>query len=279
MSPTLTRQVGLVNEPLPDPLVVVVEDDQGRPISGVNVQWTVGGGGSVDRSEVPSGPDGRSAVQRVLGSATGQVTTTAEAGDLPEVVFTSTAEAGSAPSVVIATQPPGAAVNEVPFDRQPVIQLDNGTGHPGDPGIAVTASVEGATLEGTTVAESDPSGVAQFTDLGLSGEDGSYTLTFAAPGYVSAQSSAIALSSTPSGNGRLVIVTQPSSAVENGEPLAEQPVVRAEDAGGSPLGAGTAITASVSTATLAGTITVETDAEGVATFTDLTLSGLPVVTT
>jgi hypothetical protein len=71
----------------------------------------------------------------------------------------------------------------------------------------------------------------------------------------------------------LVIVTQPSSEAENGVPLPQQPVLRAEDESGNPLGAGIAITASVPTATLAGTITVESDADGVVHFTDLTLSG------
>jgi galactose oxidase-like protein len=267
------NQVGLVNQPLPDSLAVIVEDGQGRPLQGITVLWAVGGGGSVDRSEVASGPDGRSAVQRVLGGATGLLTTTATAGGLPAVVFTSTAAAGSLPSLVIATQPSSAAVSAVPLGQQPVIQVDDGTGQPGGAGIAVTASVEGATLAGGTVVESDASGVVQFTDLALSGEDGSYTLTFSASGYVSAQSSAIALSSTPSESGRLVITSQPSSAAENGEPLAQQPAVRAEDATGASLGEGIAVTASVQGASLSGTASVETDAGGVARFTDLALSG------
>lgn len=266
-------QVGLVNRPLPDPLVVVVEDDQGRPLPGVTVLWSVGGGGSVGHSEVPTGPDGSSAVQRVLGSATGVLTTTAAVADLPPVVFTSTARAGAVPSLILATQPSSAAVRAVPFDQQPVIQLDDGTEQPGDPGVAVTASVEGATLAGTTVVESDAAGVARFSDLALSGADGSYMLTFAAPGYVPAQSSAIALSSSPSTSGRLVVVTQPSDEAENGVPLSQQPVLRAEDEDGDPLGAGIPVTASVPSATLGGAITVETDAEGAARFTDLALSG------
>ena len=266
-------QIGLVNQPLPDSLVVTVEDAQGRPLQGVTVLWTAAGGGSVDRSAVPSGPDGRSAVQRVLGDATGVVTTTAAVTDLPAVVFTSTAEAGSVPSLVIATQPSSSAVSAVPLARQPVIQVEDGTGQPAGAGIAVTASVEGATLAGATVVESDASGVVTFTDLALAGEDGSYTLIFSASGYVSAQSSAIALSSTPSESGRLVITTQPSSDAENGEPLAQQPVVRAEDAAGTPLGAGVAVTASVQGATLSGTAVVETGSDGLASFADLALSG------
>jgi hypothetical protein len=268
-------QVGLVNAPLADPLVVIVEDAQGQPLSGVTVLWAAGGGGSVDQSEVPSGPDGTSAVQRVLGGATGAVTTTATVGGLPAVVFTSTAEAGSLPSLVIASQPSSAAVSEVPLAQQPVVQLDDGTGQPGGAGIPVTASVEGGTLAGATVVESDAAGVVRFTDLALSGEDGSYTLRFSAPGFVSAQSSAIALTSEPSTSGRLVMAGQPSSEAENGQLLPQQPSVRAEDATGAPLGAGVLVTASVQGATLSGTAGVETGSDGVAHFADLALSGPP----
>ena len=53
----------------------------------------------------------------------------------------------------------------------------------------------------------------------------------------------------------------------------QQPAVRAEDADGNPLAAGIAVIASATGATLSGTASVETDAAGVATFTDLALSG------
>ncbi len=190
-------QVGLVNQQLAESLVVVVEDDQGSPLSGVTVQWSVGGGGSVDRAQVPSGLDGKSAVVRVLGNAAGVLTTTAAASGLPAVVFTSTAEAGSLPNLTIAVQPSSAAVNAVPLDRQPVIQVEDGTGQPAGAGVAVTAAVAGATLAGDAVVESDETGLVRFTDLELSGPDGSYTVVFSAPGYVSVQSSPIALTATP----------------------------------------------------------------------------------
>jgi hypothetical protein len=267
------EQVGLINEPLADPLVVVVEDGQGRPLPDVMVAWTVGGGGSVDRSQVASGPDGRSSVERVLGDAAGVVTTTATVGNLPAVVFTSTATAGSLPNLTVATQPSSSAVNGVPLDRQPIVQVEDGTGQPVGAGVAVTAAVEGATLGGDAVVESDGTGLVRFTNLTLSGPDGSYALTFSAPGYVSVNSAPIALTATPVESDRLVITTQPSSEAENGVALAQQPVVQAEDASGSPLGAGITVTASVDGATLSGTASVQTDGNGVASFTNLALSG------
>ncbi|MGH7579624.1 MAG: galactose oxidase-like domain-containing protein [Gemmatimonadales bacterium] len=266
-------QVGLVSQPLAEPLVVVVEDQEGQPLAGVTVSWSVGGGGSVDPAQVASGADGRVAVQRVLGDVAGVVTTTASVGDLPAVVFTSTAAHGGLPLLIIATQPSAAAVNAVALDRQPVIQVEDGNDQPVGAGVAVTASVAGASLTGTTQLETDAAGIVRFTDLTLSGDDGSYTMTFSASGYLPAESGPIALSATPSDDDRLVITTQPSSDAENGEVLAQQPVLRAETAGGDPLGAGIEVTASLAGATLSGTAIVQTDANGVATFTDLALSG------
>ena len=267
------EQVGLINEPLADSLVVTVEDERGQPLPGIIVTWSVGGGGSVDQAQVTTGDDGKAAVERTLGGAAGIVTTTAAVATLPSVVFTSTASAGDVPSLTMATQPSAAAVNGVPFDRQPIVQVEDGTGQPVGAGVAVTASVDGATLNGDAVLETDGTGLVRFTDLALTGPDGDYALEFSATGYVSVRSAPVALTATPVERDRLVITTQPSAAAENGAVLDRQPVVQAEDPSGDPLGAGITVTASVQGATLSGTASVETDANGVAAFTDLALSG------
>ena len=266
-------QVGLINEPLADSLVVTVEDERGEPLPGIIVSWSVGGGGSVDQAQVITGDDGKAAVERTLGDNVGVVTTTAAVTDLPSVVFTSTAAEGGLPTLSIATQPSASAVSGEALERQPVIQLEDGNGQPSGAGVAVTASVSGATLSGTTEVESDETGLVRFTDLVLTGSDGDYTIEFASPGYLPAESGPIALTETPSESDRLVITMQPSSAAENGEALAQQPAVRAEDADGNPLAAGIEVIASASGATLSGTASVETNADGVAAFTDLALSG------
>ena len=267
------EQVGLINEPLADLLVVTVEDDRGQPLPGIVVSWSVGGGGSVDHAQVTTGDDGKAAVERTLGDAAGIVTTTAAVPTLPSVVFTSTASAGDVPSLTMATQPSAAAVNAIPFDRQPIVQVEDGTGQPVGAGVAVTASVDGATLNGDAVVETDGTGLVRYTDLALTGPDGDYALQFSAAGYVSVQSAPVALTATPVESDRLVITTQPSDVAENGAVLDQQPVVQAEDASGDPLGPGITVTASVQGASLAGTVSEETDANGVATFTDLALSG------
>jgi hypothetical protein len=266
-------QVGLINETLAQPLVVRVEDESGNPLEGVTIQWTIGGGGSLNPLQFVTGTDGVASVERTLGGVAGEQTTTATVEGLPPVVFTSTAEAGSIPQLLIANQPSATAVSGEPLAEQPVIQLEDGTGQPGGAGVEVTASVTGATVSGTATVASDEAGVVRFTDLALTGADGTYTLVFEADGYVGVQSNEVALSGTPVESGRLVVVTQPSTQADNGEALGQQPVVRAEDANGDPLPAGVPVTVSAQGATLTGTTTVESDAEGLAHFTDLALTG------
>ncbi|HEX3236573.1 MAG TPA: kelch repeat-containing protein, partial [Gemmatimonadales bacterium] len=264
-------QVGAINQTLPDSLIVRVDGDDGQPLAGVSVGWTVAGGGSVDHSAVLSGADGRAAVVRVLGGTAGELTTTATVSDLI-VTFSSTAQAGEEPQLIVATQPSSTAKDDVPLIQQPVLRAEDAVGEPLPAGLSVTASVEGATLTGTTTRTSDGFGQVRFTDLALSGSDGSYNLTFSASGVVSVRSTDIVLSSATEG-GQVVITTQPSSAAENGVALGQQPVVRVENGAGQPVGAGVPVTASVTGVTLSGTAVVETDASGNASFTNLALSG------
>lgn len=264
-------QVGRISEPLADSLVVMVKDAQGAPLSGVPVVWSAAGGGSVSRPSVVSGSDGRAAVLRMLGTTAGDVTTTAGVTDLPSVVFNATAVAGAQPQLLIATQPSSSAKNGVPLAQQPVVRVDDGTGEP-TAAVTVTASVEGATLGGTTSLKSDSYGEVHFTDLAITGPDGSYNLTFVAPSVVSVRSAPIALTSAAEG-GQLVITTQPSSSAENGIAFARQPVVEVQNGNGQAAGAGVPVTAVVTGAALTGTTTVLSDASGSAHFTDLALTG------
>lgn len=87
------EQTGLVSEALPDPLVVRVLDQTGRPIAGVSVTWMAQGGGSVSPETVPTDAAGLASAVRVLGETAGEQTTTAEVSGLEgsPVTFTSTA--------------------------------------------------------------------------------------------------------------------------------------------------------------------------------------------
>jgi probable HAF family extracellular repeat protein len=75
---------------------------------------------------------------------------------------------------------------------------------------------------------------------------------------------------------RLGLVTQPSAEAQSGTALARQPVVRLEDADGSPVAtSGVNVVASLASGqgTLGGTTTVQTGANGQAAYTDLLITG------
>jgi hypothetical protein len=266
-------QTGAVGQSLPEPLVVRIEDAQGRPVAGVGILWKAEGGGSIAESSVLSGSDGLATVHWSLGQVAGEQSVTATVTDLPAVSFTATAQAGDSPQLVIAREPSAHAISGAPLVQQPIVRLDDGTGEALGSGIPVTASVEHAALTGTITVKSDEYGEVAFTNLALSGSDGSYALTFSAPGVTGVRSGAITLATASADQRQLVITTQPSNSAQGGVAFAQQPVLRVESGDGQPLGAGIAVTASVTGATLAGAVTVQSDASGEVRFGDLALVG------
>src|SRR3954454_25409331 len=75
-------QTGPVQQPLPNPLVVLVTDDAGNPVAGVGVHWSAQGGGTVSSETVNTDSQGHASVQRVLGATSGEQTTTATVSGL-----------------------------------------------------------------------------------------------------------------------------------------------------------------------------------------------------
>jgi galactose oxidase-like protein len=268
-------QTGLVGQPLPDSLIVLVRDTRDQPMPGITVAWTVNGGGSVSQPSTVSGADGRAAVQRVLGGDAGTQATSATVPDLPPAVFTATAQAPTAAQLVITTQPGRTADNGIPLVQQPVLRVDDASSQPFAKGVEITASVEGASLSGTVVVTSDGSGVARFSDLTLTGPAGNYMLVFSAPDLAAIRSSTITLAlGAPAA---LSIVTQPPHSALDREVFSpdQQPVVRVTDAGGNPL-AGATVNASIESgsSSLEGDETAITGDDGQAAFGDLGISGI-----
>jgi hypothetical protein len=198
-------QTGRIGQPLSRPLVVQVTDESGDPVPDVDVQWAAQGGGSVSDETGRTDSDGRSSVQRILGSEPGEQTTTATATGLngslngSPVRFVATALAGGEPGVTIVTQPPASALSEEVWDpsSQPVVAVSDASGN-AMVGAQVTASIGAGsgTLEGNTTATTNATGIASFPDLGIRGS-GTHTLQFAA-GSGNAASSEISISPLPS---------------------------------------------------------------------------------
>ncbi len=191
-------QTAPAGQVLPSPLVVEVTDKSGNAVPGVSVSWSAQGGGTVSSATANTGSNGRASVQRTLGPTLGQQMTTATVTGLDgsPVTFIANAVSG-APGVAVITQPPPSALSGEVFDptAQPVVSVGDDGGSPVS-GVTVTASVASGTLEGTTTATTNASGLATFVDLGIRGA-GSSTITFTA-GTASATSNSITVSPLPS---------------------------------------------------------------------------------
>ena len=273
-------QSGTAGSALTDSLVVRVTDAASNPVAGVSVNWTVTGGGTVSAPTVPTGADGRSAVKWTLGTTAGAQTATAAAAGLvgSPIVFDATAVVGAAGKLSITTQPSGTAQSGVAFARQPQVQLLDVNGNlVKTPGIAITAALvsgPGASLIGSVTAATDLNGLATFTNLGLSAPAGSYTLNFTGTNLSGVTSDPIVVGAGSAA--ALSLTVPPSQTASSGVPLATQPAIQLVDASANPVAqAGKTVVAAIQSGTgaLSGTTSVMTNGSGVATFTNLTLSG------
>jgi hypothetical protein len=178
----------------------------------------------------------------------------------------------------IATPPSSTAAPGAAFATQPAIQLrDDAGGNVAAAGVAVTASIAtgGGTLGGVLTANTDATGLATFTGLSISGATGDRTLRFTAPDYGEVVSGVITVSNSGLA---LSISTQPGATAISGSPLGPQPIIQLRTSGGAVVNqAGVDVTVAIGSGagTLSGTTTVATNASGVATFTNLVITGAP----
>jgi Domain of unknown function (DUF1929)/Bacterial Ig-like domain (group 1) len=193
-------QNGVVGLPLANPLVVLVTDESGNAVPGVDVTWAAQNGGSVSAEAVETNSSGRASVTWILGPEVGQQIATAAVAGLEgsPVTFSATAtEAPPTDGIVITTNPPTAALTGEVFDPavQPAVRVTQSGGPAA--GVQVTARIKSGsgTLEGSTTATTDANGDAIFGDLGISGT-GEHTLEFTAA-TAAVTSSPITLSSLP----------------------------------------------------------------------------------
>ena len=271
-------QSGTAGVAIGAPPSVRVADIYGNGVSGILVAFAVtGGGGSVAPALVVTGPDGVGTVSRwTLGTVAGSNTLTATSAGLggSPVTFSATGTVGTATQVVVTTQPSGA-VSAATFITQPVVEIrDAGGNVVAGSTASVTASIASGTgtLVGTTTV-SAVNGVATFASLRINGS-GAHTLRFTASGLTSATSGSVTVTQVAAS---LAVQTQPSGAA-SGAAFTTQPVVRILDNAGlvvtTGAGATLSVTAAVAsgTGTLGGTTSV-TAVNGVATFTNLALTG------
>lgn len=273
-------QTATAGSALTDSLVVRVADAASNPVAGVGVNWTVTGGGTVSAPTVATGADGRAAVKWTLGPTAGAQTATAGAAGLvgSPIVFDATAVVGTAGKLTITQQPSSSTQSGVPFAQQPRIQLRDANGNAvAQPGIAVTAAIvsgPGASLIGSATVATDGSGLAVFNNLGLSAPAGSYTLNFTGTNLSGVTSDPIVVGAGSAA--ALSLTVPPSATASSGVPLTTQPVIQLVDGSGNAVAQmGKTIVAAIQsgTGTLSGTTSLATNSSGIASFTNLTLSG------
>jgi hypothetical protein len=200
------KQEAEVLTPLGDSLAVKAVDRFGNGVSGVEVTWAAADG-AVSPPSVVTGPDGRAATQRTLGEKPGVYRTTATAPGLETstVSFEATGVAPPSPQLVLVTQPSATATAGIPFERQPVVQLQDAVGSPllrADVVVTVQIADGAGSLAGTTSARSNVDGQVSFTNLSIRGRPGNRTLLFAARDFTPATSEEIDVNPGPPAPGQ-----------------------------------------------------------------------------
>ena len=267
-------QHGMVGTQLDRPLVLKVADRFGNGVGGVVITWTVLGGGGVSTSTTPTDGDGQASVQRTLGPVAGSQGADASAPGLPDspLAFTHIAAPGQ-PVALLADSGDGqTALPGQALARPLVVRLVDANGN-GVPGAAVAwAAATGAGKVSPASGTLDASGRAA-TSWTLGPLPGSNTAFASAAGYsVLFSATGSGVTGTPA---TVTIAVPPSAAVQNAAPFPTQPAIRVQDGSGNLL-AGVAVTVTIASGggVLSGTTTVQTDASGVAAFSDLSLTGL-----
>src|SRR5439155_1322960 len=143
-------------------------------------------------------------------------------------------------------------------------------------GVTVTAAIAtgSGTLGGTLTATTTETGVATFTNLAITGTAGDRARNIAANGITGGNSATVTI--TAGTATQLTVTNGPSATAHSGAPFTQQPVIQLRVASGNPVNqSGVTVTVAIATGggTLGGILTATTTETGVATFTNLAITG------
>ena len=205
--------------------------------------------------------------------AAGSVTLQFSSTGLTMVTSSTITLAGTPTKLAIYTAPSTTAGTGIALVTQPSISVQDSSSHINTAAtgtVTATISTGTATLSGATATITN--GVATFTNLTIIGLPGSVALTFTSESLTSVSSASITLGAGAAAN--LLIATQPSLTTTNGAALSGQPVIRITDSNGNVVTSATGnVTAVVQSGTGTLTNSSATIANGIATFSGLTISG------
>ncbi|MEZ4413396.1 MAG: hypothetical protein R2910_10460 [Gemmatimonadales bacterium] len=167
----------------------------------------------------------------------------------------------------------------LPVAAPPSVKVTDTGGNP-VAGVSVTFTITGGGGSivpiSTSPVVTDAGGIATLTSWTLGTATGTNTVTATAAGL--AGSPVLFTATGTAGPAtKLVIAQQPSTTASTGVPFLQQPAIQLQDAFSNPVPqSGTIVTAAIfsGTGTLGGTsLTASTDANGLASFADLSITG------
>jgi adhesin/invasin len=270
-------QTGMVGGQLPESLVVRVTDSRGRPIQNQPIAFVLIAGlsGQLVPDTAYTDGAGRAAARWQLGIEAGTHRGEARVvGATGRLVATFSATADPAPPDSLAVLRGDDQIGQTgeALPESLVVRLLDNFGNPISGADVQWSAAEGLVSSSVVTTGSDGQAAVQWT-LGVS--PGAQQATAAFPGVVGSPATFSALG-TLGPAPRLVILIQPSGTVLSGVPFVRQPQLQLQDHLGAPiLQSGIAVTATIASGggTLGGTTTVQTNANGVARFTNLSIGG------
>ncbi|MDZ7771878.1 MAG: cellulose binding domain-containing protein [Balneolaceae bacterium] len=252
---------------------VTLEDDQGNPLSGVDITVTL------NQNSFASGTLTRTTNGSGVATFNDLVVTAAESGyqitfDADQTgvanAYTSSFEvvAASASSMSMETQPVNTSSGSI-LGGPPAVTLVDTYGNPVS-GVDITVTLnQNSFASGTTVVATDAGGEAEFNDLVISTADTGYELTFDAD--ASGVSNVISNNfNVTAGSASNMSISQQPTQSTAGVTLSPAPAVTLTDGQGNPV-QGVSVTVSLNKNSFSGgsTTVVNTNSSGVATFGNL----------
>ncbi|HET8622011.1 MAG TPA: Ig-like domain-containing protein [Gemmatimonadales bacterium] len=272
------NQTAQVGEALAAAIVLRVSDATGRPVSGAHVSFQVasGTGGSISPATGTTNSSGEVAAQWELGPQAGAQSAKAsvEGADLAPTTLTAFAAAGVAARLEIVRGDDQTAPVGTTLPDSLVVLATDASGNPVE-GVGVAWAPEnGGSVSANAVATAADGRAGIQRTLGPAA--GQQATVASASGVPDAP--VFSATATTGAAGKLTLVAQPSATAINGRALAEQPRAQLVDAFNNPVTqAGVAVTVAIdgnpSGVQLSGQRTVPTDAQGVAAFDGLSLTG------
>lgn len=231
-----TRQ----RDPFPKPAVVKVTADDGLPVAGTIIDFTVTRGkGTVSQAKDTTDANGIASVIWTAGDSvgTGELSARVSGGTLTATLTGGQLNAGPT-SLRFIAQP----TNVVAQDTMPTISIvvldaiaDTVRAFTGPVRVRLAGGRAGAALTGTTTVNA-VAGVARFTDLAVDRDGTGYTLitsldsTFAVPSVTST-----AFDVTPRPIGTIALLSGGGQTVSQGLPFPDSVIVRVADRFGNPV--------------------------------------------